>query len=1354
MARTRSILLLASLFLVSTTAFAAGIPIRGRVLDAAGAPLAKARVRLVPILSAHAAGRLELEGKADPEAVATVESGADGMFRLDAPEPGMWTVIAGGEGLVPQMTQVIPLLAEIDLPAVRLQRDTGLTVRVTGPDGKPVPGARVRTQASSRLKARFDSWQDVPGLAVTDAEGKAVLPRASGALTVRAGRSGVIAERKEVRTGTLELRLDAGQDIPVRVLGADGKPAANVLVAREDWMIGVTDAGGLLTLTAPGRSPLDVLLRGVDGSFLLARVHPFSAREKPGARELRLPAAVEVPTRVVSARDGRPVAGALVWLGTDPGGFRRTDGRGETRLALLLTYEGFVEAAAPGFLPDLHERKRTSGQRPATFSLQPDLAMTGLVVDEAGRPVAGAEITLDVKTRPQGGLSFTSMKRIFRIRGSVVRSGPDGRFRLGGLVGGIEYELRVKKAGFAPARAAATPPAPDRPAAPLRVVLQRGRSAFGRVLGPDRRPIAGAQVTLRTAVPTGPDRFRAAFDPENLDTFEAVTGGDGRFDLLHLPAGRYDLTARGRGWAPLTVPTLEIPEEDRATDLGTLVLAPGVALEGTVVNAAGRPVEGAAVHVTEAVDSSFPIPLALGGEEPAGVSGLDGFFRIEDLRAGSAVNVSVLRAGYTAGEARAVQVPAERPVRIVLQEVGAISGRVVDPDGKPIAGADVRIDFRPVGRLMRFTGALLYDESDLEGNFRLTEVTPGLIDLSAQAPGWQAGRVADLEVRGGEEKRGVEIMLSPAAILEGRVLTPSGEALPGAQVGLPFEEGQGRGFQMATTDDEGRYMLESLPPGHRTLEATHPDYGTARRQTELRVGENSLDITLEGGSEVSGRVVDDTGMPVPGAQVWLYSLGGPRPLSTMSQSDGSFRFAAVAAGDYRAGVDKEGFARSERVPVTVSGSSVSGLELRLSRGGALVGRITGVEPAELSRVQVVAWGRGMPVGGRVEPDGSYRIDRMTEGEWRVRAELPGTPLYAEGTVRLEPGAAEARLDLEMERGLELSVRVRRNGAPVPGETLFLEGPARRRAIGETDVDGRHRFSGLAAGSYRVQLEDPSGGPGQEERVDLQTDREILIDLQTGEVTGRVVDAADASPLANATVELLGGDSGSVPRPVRTDSRGVFVVRGVGEGSWRLRAQADGYAPAEAAVQVDGSGSAEEVELSLRATEGVTLQAMTAAGPPPRTLFYVVLDGAGRKVGNGTVAVGEAGRARLSRVPPGSWQVLLLSEATAPLEIAVTSPGDAGRLTLPPPCTLRVRVPALADSPVPATVILLGPGGRPFRTFARMGEVAAEWNLSRGTASWSDIPPGTWEVRVTAADGRTWRATVTTRPGVEAEAVVE
>lgn len=1354
----RSALLIAGLWLMSAAASAAGIPVRGRVLDAGGAPLAKVRVRLVPITSAHAAGLLALDGR-EPEPVASVETSADGGFLLQAPDIGMWKVVAGGSGggLVPQEASVLPLLGELDLPVVRLQKDAGLTVRVSGPDGKPVAGARVQTQAESPSRGRFSPWRTVPGQALTDAEGRAVLPR-SGAVTVRAGASDRVAvERKEVRTATLELRLGIGQTVPVRVLAADGKPVAGVLMSRQDGLpLGTTDDQGVLALAVGEKPPLDVTLLAADGRTFEARVALFRPGEPRTPRELRLPALVEIPARVTSAADGRPLTGALVW--SDPGSVHRTDARGETRLATPAAGPWGAQAAAPGHATDSFGRLQAGPRRPLSFALEPDLAVTGVVVDEAGRPVAGAEISASAANWPMR-MPMRSRMRLFQ-GGSLARTGPDGRFRVGNLVEGISYELRATRAGFAPARAETIAPSPERPAVPVRIVLQRGRSAFGKVLDAEQRPVAGAQVTLRSAAPTDRMRQLRALDEEILDLFETATGADGRFDLRNLPPGRYDLMAWGRGFAPLTLPNLEIPEGAATTDLGTLVLAPGVALEGRVVDDAGKPVEGAQIHVAEAADDAIPFRRPRETAEPQGMSALDGFFRIEDLRAGSAVDVTALRTGHAPGEAQGVRVPADEPVRIVLLAVATLSGRVLDPDGRPIPNASVGLHIRPRagrglgGRLTYSTsgGAPLFGRSDADGNFRLTDVAPGVVGLWAVASGWQSGEVSDLELRAGEEKTGVEIVLSPAAFVEGRVLSPSGRPVPGAEVQLTPEAGPMSMVASAGTDGDGRYQLDGVPPGRRTVEATHPDYGTGRREADLRAGENSLDIALEAGSEVTGRVVDDAGAPVASASVVLRKPGSFQRLEATSGADGSFRIAAVPDGSYDARATKEGFAPSESVQVTVTGGSAGSIELRLARGGAIVGRILGVETADLARLRIMAQGgRGMPSIGRVEPDASYRIDNLREGEWQVRAELPGTGLYAEGTVRLEPGASEARLDLEMKRGLELSGRVRRNGVPASGQPVSLRGAG--MAMSQTDADGRFRFEGLPAGSYVLQLVDSFFRALHEEPVELEADREITIDLTTGDITGRVVDAAGAAPLEGVTVELLRAGGGAMGGTAQSDSRGLFVLRGVAEGSWRLRAQLDGYTPAEVDVQVSRE-RAEDVEIALQATEGVTLQLATASGPPPASLFYMVLDGAGRKIADGRAVVGEEGRVRLARVPPGRWDLLLFADALATTELAVTAPGDAGRLTLAPACTLRVTVRALAESPVAAQVSLTGAGGRPYRAMGLMTEPAAAWDLRRGTHTLSRVPPGTWTIQVTAADGRTWRGTVTTAPGVEAEAVLD
>jgi len=59
------------------------------------------------------------------------------------------------------------------------------------------------------------------------------------------------------------------------------------------------------------------------------------------------------------------------------------------------------------------------------------------------------------------------------------------------------------------------------------------------------------------------------------------------------------------------------------------VLARGAALEGSVVDAAGKPVEGAEIRLSDAGER-LPFGRFETGGEPAGLSGPDGFFRIED----------------------------------------------------------------------------------------------------------------------------------------------------------------------------------------------------------------------------------------------------------------------------------------------------------------------------------------------------------------------------------------------------------------------------------------------------------------------------------------------------------------------------------------------------------------------------------------------------------------------------------------------------------------------------------------------------------------------------------------------------
>ena len=217
--------------------------------------------------------------------------------------------------------------------------------------------------------------------------------------------------------------------------------------------------------------------------------------------------------------------------------------------------------------------------------------------------------------------------------------------------------------------------------------------------------------------------------------------------------------------------------------------------------------------------------------------------------------------------------------------------------------------------------------------------------------------------------------------------------------------------------------------------------------------------------------------------------------------------------------------------------------------------------------------------------------------------------------------------------------------------------------------------------------------------------------------------------------------------VTTDARGTFRLLEVGGGAWKVKASREGYAPGEREIQVDGSED-QEVEIRLNPTAGLTVEALLPSGQRPDRIQVTVVGGDGRMVSTGAYPVGEEGRARISNVPPGSWQLLVESDQSATAAVAATVPGPVLRVVLPLAGQVQIRVPELAQSGVVAKVTLTGPGG--FLRVTEFGILASEWDLYQGQAFLSRVPAGSWQVGVRAPDGRSWTGTATVTPGGLAE----
>src|SRR5687767_7028286 len=161
-----------------------------------------------------------------------------------------------------------------------------------------------------------------------------------------------------------------------------------------------------------------------------------------------------------------------------------------------------------------------------------------------------------------------------------------------------------------------------------------------------------------------------------------------------------------------------------------------------------------------------------------------------------------------------------------------LTGRVVDSEGKPLAGVEI---WRPAGGFDKVLAAV----SGPDGSF--TYSFDGMFPLSACPPGW----LPDESPVKGEEPKGEQIRLRPATRIAGSVVDARGEPVEGSQVQVHFA-GRSTGCAVfihtacpgpaesrtGHTDADGRFVFESLEPGWYEVSLMDDSYRVERRLGE------------------------------------------------------------------------------------------------------------------------------------------------------------------------------------------------------------------------------------------------------------------------------------------------------------------------------------------------------------------------------------------------------------------------------------------------------------------------------------------------------------------------------------------
>jgi hypothetical protein len=347
------------------------------------------------------------------------------------------------------------------------------------------------------------------------------------------------------------------------------------------------------------------------------------------------------------------------------------------------------------------------------------------------------------------------------------------------------------------------------------------------------------------------------------------------------------------------------------------------------------------------------------------------------------------RPGTTSG-AQAPGMPARDSRGPAQSGTSRLRGRVVAAQtGLPLRRAQVTV-ITPDGQLRRAA------TTDGEGRYEFLELSAGRLSVTATKAGYvtqQWGQRRPFEagtpvtVADGESAERIDFALQSGAVILVRVTDEFNEPLAGAQIQVQrFQygpDGQRRltaapgGFGFgSTTDDRGEFRAYGLSPGEYVVGATVRSVGIAMvsnakdtndgfsptfypgtinpaeaQAVAVAVGEErSVQFAMVSArmSRVTGTVVTSEGRPAVGAQLSVTTRqgnGGSSDSGGTVAADGTFAISGIAPGEHSIDVRPQGRPGAAAdgefasVPITVSGTDITGLRIVTGKGTTITGRV-------------------------------------------------------------------------------------------------------------------------------------------------------------------------------------------------------------------------------------------------------------------------------------------------------------------------------------------------------------------------------------------------------------------------------
>ncbi|MDX2041517.1 MAG: carboxypeptidase-like regulatory domain-containing protein [Acidobacteriota bacterium] len=382
------------------------------------------------------------------------------------------------------------------------------------------------------------------------------------------------------------------------------------------------------------------------------------------------------------------------------------------------------------------------------------------------------------------------------------------------------------------------------------------------------------------------------------------------------------------------------------------------------------------------------------------------------------------------------------------QQRGTITGRVVTDEGTPLSGVTVM--------LASYNGSAISSTlkralTDQEGNFQFTNLAAHSYTINVTetlgyvAPSYPPN-VPRPVYRIGEN---VTLRLTRGGVITGRVTYASGDPIIGVYVSaIRIRDANGAPvniqspFLARLTDDRGVYRVYGVSAGTYIVAVNHGGatfygqqtpfdgdaptyYPSATRDTaveiQVQTGIESSGIDIrhrsERGFAVSGKIIggESTGPMsfTASAVIRTFPTGLNAGIAIAESGTGGFSFLGLPDGEYElvaemGSSDSDGNQLSEPRRVTVRGSDVTGIELRLMPMASIAGKVL-LEPSpnvcdpkakpSLEELTLISRREEKPTDSPAllqryqvvlapNDKGEFKLNRLAAGRYRIETNLP------------------------------------------------------------------------------------------------------------------------------------------------------------------------------------------------------------------------------------------------------------------------------------------------------------------------------------------------------------------------------